>query len=516
MRTVVLGYAALKLCVDENGAQPLYWDATPGRVNKPVFLNAGKFLIPINVSTLPEWGVFSEEAVESLAPVPGAFLCVRLFDGKVENPPPHVVPPRNVENAATGLIYGVDTREAVTIAMSVYSNKRSASLPPLPLADSPAGRDFTAGRKLPAEDHKHLIQLTNQWLSGAFTPYDAVTDTINRHYLLKYNDDVGFLASVDALRNMPLPRDLPAKALVSYKACFEYLRADGVPAEWSEEIGDNPESFVDDLGMQWDFDLSSQHNIFFQDGFRKDLKKFRMGPKSCILVLVTSVVMTPNYSEKGALDISVDLCNGSNSYWGVIPLLDASPFEIHSDSPVVEKDYYYVNAGLHQVPLFEGTPPDALFHSRDPINYIQTELNTQRLNRGDVQSSASAWSSFMCTGASAVQSEGVVLSRGASAILRLIDRRLEAMAPEAIYKESNVYPEESTLELILSSFPKVMRSNLLSQFRYNALAFEEAPKLGSMLPAEVTRERLMKGVNILFKKEGEELLEMQRERQLRA
>jgi hypothetical protein len=515
MRTVILGYAALKLCVDENGAQPLLWDSSADHA-KPVFLNAGKFLIPINISNLPEMGVFSEEAVESRAPVPGAFLCVRLFDGKVENPPPHIVPPRNVENAATGLLYGTDPREKVTVAMGVFTNKRHSSLPPLPLVDSPAGRDFTAGRTLPPEDHKHLIQLTNQWLISAFTSYDAVFDNINRHYLLKYIDDFGFLASVDALWNLSLPRNLPPKSIVSYKACFEYLRADGVPTEWSDDIGDNPESFVDDLGMQWDFELSSQYNVFFQDGFRKDLKKFRMGPKSCILVLVTSVVITPNHSEKGAVDISVNLCDGQNMFWGIIPLLEPSPFELHSDSPVIDRDAQYVNAGIHQVPLFEGMPPDALFRSKDPMSYVRTELNALRLNRGDVQSSNSPWSSLFCAGASSVPTEGVVLSKGASAIIRLIDRRLEAMAPDPVSKESNVYPEEATLELLLSSFPKVMKTTLLTQFRFNALAFEEAPKLSTLLNPEITRDRLMKGVNILFKKEGEELLEMQRERNVRA
>jgi hypothetical protein len=75
-----IGFAALKLCVDERGLQP-----SPELEHDQVFLNAGQYLLPIVYGSVPIDTVFTEAIMDKLPHIHNAFLRVRLFDPNVEN-----------------------------------------------------------------------------------------------------------------------------------------------------------------------------------------------------------------------------------------------------------------------------------------------------------------------------------------------------------------------------------------------------------------------------------------------
>jgi hypothetical protein len=278
LKTVALGYAALKLCVDENGIQPFPTATSNDREpsGSPIYLNAGKFMIPINVGSVPEWGVLNEELIESLPPLPGAYLCVRLFEGSYDSPSKFAIPPPNSESEA-GINGGSGGRDAGSVALSLYGTKvvdsRGAeSRQPLPLINAAVGKDFVVGKNLSREDYKQLTIMLSEWIHATFQPYDEVTDTINRYFLLRYDDDIGIVAGVDGLHNMPRAYNLPPRSIVGYKVGFRYLRADGKPFTWPEGLGDNPDHIIDDMSLQWDYSLSTESCPVFADPMRHDIR----------------------------------------------------------------------------------------------------------------------------------------------------------------------------------------------------------------------------------------------------
>lgn len=268
LKSVAVGYAALKLCVGPSGLQPVG--------NEPLGdakLNAGKFYIPINIGSIPEWGLLNEELIESLPPLPGAFLCVRLFEATTDSPSAHQIPLPNSDDPVNGSNFGSGPRDVGTVADSLYGSKVTdrnmiEKLQPLPLLNSPVGKDFQMGKDISPEDRKQLMILLGDWIRATFTPYDEVNEYVNKKFLLRYEDSIGFLASTDGLHNMPPMRNAKPGAVVGYKVGFRYICGEGKPSPWDGDPGDDPDHIIDDMSLQWDFEKSSQKNLVFLDGFR--------------------------------------------------------------------------------------------------------------------------------------------------------------------------------------------------------------------------------------------------------
>ena len=268
LKSAVVGYAALKLCVTESGLQPVESDGADGAK-----LNAGKFYIPINIGAIPEWGMLSEELIESLPPLPGAFLCVRLYDGSVDDPPSHIVPLPNAADPENGPNFGSGSRDTGCVADALYGSKVTdkdliGKFQPLPLINSPAGKDFQKGVVILPEDREEIMRLLPAWIASTFAPYEGVGQYVTKKYLLRYDDSIGFLASVDGLHNMPPLRNVSPTTIIGHKVGLRYVCGEGKPVPWNGEPGDNPDHIIDDMSLQWDFEKSSQKNIIFLDDFR--------------------------------------------------------------------------------------------------------------------------------------------------------------------------------------------------------------------------------------------------------
>ncbi len=87
MEAKTVGYAALRLCVDSNNQQPTSLGGNSA-FTSDCFLNAGHYLLPIYYGRVPD-GVLSQALIETMTPLEGAYLNVRLFDAAAEEKNKH-------------------------------------------------------------------------------------------------------------------------------------------------------------------------------------------------------------------------------------------------------------------------------------------------------------------------------------------------------------------------------------------------------------------------------------------
>ena len=158
----------------------------------------------------------------------------------------------------------------------------------------------------------------------------------------------------------------------------------------------------------------------------------------------------------------------------------------------------FVNAGTHLVPLFKGLPPDELISAADPMSWLLAALRRQRrtkkkaslystifsklawsassssapspapspdltLRRGISGSSNRPASSSTMSIASAIEDEAaqaqggaggdlLVLCKGSSAVVRVVDARLRKLANPPIALDASLCPSHRTLVRILRAY----------------------------------------------------------------
>jgi hypothetical protein len=225
-RTV--GYTALKLFVtvteDGQESQP-----TSSTSLSDVFLNAGRFSLPILLGSLPAFCPLTEERIEDLPTMPGAYLIVRLFDASVESPPSQLLPPVTSEmNTCAELVYSTFDN------LEIVKRFELTHLPSPPLWDT-LGSEIEMGRDLAEEEWKILCPLFNQWCQRIFPLVTEMREVIDVSYSKRYSNEFkragpgggtgGVVIGLDMLYNMPIPRKeskLP-NSVVTYKATFQYL-----------------------------------------------------------------------------------------------------------------------------------------------------------------------------------------------------------------------------------------------------------------------------------------------------
>lgn len=238
----------------------------------------------------------------------------------------------------------------------------------------------------------------------------------------------------------------------------------------------------------------------------------RIGPSACILVQVTRTVLTPLPEHNGAFNIHIDLRSETQCWWGLLPIRISTPFVIPVGNPLYSNDFEgcFINSGMHQVPLFEGQPPEVVFNAPDPFFVIQTELD--RLNHDSVEIvSGQGCAPWLCGGDTRDTTDPgkkhIRLSNGASAIIRLQDGRLEKLAPESMSQNHDIHPQEEALSHLISSFPPATQRNLMSLFKYDATRNISEASLASLLPKNTPQESMMNAINELFDKEGKAMLD---------
>jgi hypothetical protein len=195
-----------------------------------------------------------------------------------------------------------------------------------------------------------------------------------------------------------------------------------------------------------------------------------------------------------------------SSWWGIVPLILDSPFEYHrgneyprkensgsksvkktsplkgdSNSPnklrsndsenspdsTLKGRQFFINAGTHMVPLFEGFPPVDLFRVSSPLAWLLSNLlsATKKSNQLIQSHSSFSWNCTRFNQSTTIdaikykpQTEGGILqpicvSSGASAIISIIDPRLRQFSNDSVFKDPNiVIKEDLLLKVIRAKF----------------------------------------------------------------
>jgi hypothetical protein len=182
----------------------------------------------------------------------------------------------------------------------------------------------------------------------------------------------------------------------------------------------------------------------------------------------------------------------------------------------------YANSGTHMVPLFQGYPPDEIISSSNPMQALLTRLESQQTIEKQTKSIFSF--PFICGSKNEILQQNkiiktkkkspLVLSTGASAIVRLVDSRLASLVNNSIARDSSITPDSTNLMKILKSYStySVLDVNenqslivdtskfkkIVSIFSYNALRNAHTRTLKEAIPDNVDENALIKEINQKF------------------
>lgn len=308
-----------------------------------------------------------------------------------------------------------------------------------------------------------------------------------------------------------------------------------------------------------------------------------LGKKSCLLVAVTAVdVLTTtrsirkdnkndnNAHQSDGLDGLVGIYVGHKdplcSWWGILPLKtehgngNNSPMAALSEpqpfgkatnrskktpkGKAVDPTGFpetisptgrvatFVNCGTHQIPLFEGSPPDILFELDDPFDWLIKKLENQqrRVKRVVRAGNVLNW----CGNSSSSQIYDVIdeniyyntddyiaLSSGCSAVVRLadgqmrasfntepialdVDKAINVASMDKVLKALASFPVRQPLEneMNLSSIPVLLDENrynhLRAKFAYDRNKHVAMRYIKEAIPPNIRPEALVREINKKF------------------
>lgn len=292
----------MKLCVDMNGAQP----RPEMHPDDRVYLNAGQYLLPIVYGTVPTDGPFTEELMDSLPHIHGAYLAVRLFDPAVDVPNPadddeYMPYAQHVDYGK----YVVDTSVAGSIVHAMpYSDPAVRKIPisEFILDEIQRGEEIGEGEK------RVVLRQCLEWMASSFPPLKSKLPLIDARFMLSYEDRFGAFCALDMLYQMPqqpsllgvTKRSLGPQSIFSakkydnkirhFKTYFRYLPGfipkkhggKGQPKE--ETLAD---MVIDDASL--DLNLASpEYNPIFNDDFSRTVG-IELTQNACLLVVVSAV-----------------------------------------------------------------------------------------------------------------------------------------------------------------------------------------------------------------------------------
>lgn len=311
-----LGYAALKVCVDENEKQPLFQGSSND--SNLVYFNSGGHMLPIVWGDIP-FGTISEDCINQLPRIDGAFLKVYLFDPCMSGVDIISELKENIPNSvASSLIKSFPLVKNRIIEKLAVSEKIISEV----IDDVP----------LEHFEKKILIQQTFDWMSRSFPFLKINLEKGDNRFFNYYDDKYGVQAGLDMLLNMPLRTNELVKSsqndsslmknkkawdnkISCYKSFFRYLP--GASTKPNDETWEDNRNLmdcvIDDASLNLIID-SKEGSPAYNDDLSGTIG-FKLSINSCLLIVVTAVdVMTslrkdaPKYTEnKGCLKPNKDL-----------------------------------------------------------------------------------------------------------------------------------------------------------------------------------------------------------------
>lgn len=169
----------------------------------------------------------------------------------------------------------------------------------------------------------------------------------------------------------------------------------------------------------------------------------------------------------------------------------------------------FVNSGTHQVPLFQGLPPEDMTRSSNPLAWLLSNLTAQE--RAKYLKSG-------CFGSSAVLQNypppavDLLLSSGASAMVSIVDPRLRQFCHDSVSQDPQVpIVQDTLLKVLRISVSKFDRKtgvllpptdtqyrSVYSKFEYNQFRSFSRRTMEAAIPHNILHDALLMEINEKF------------------
>jgi len=474
-----VGYAALKVFVDENDMQPKedFVDGQPA----PCRLFSGHHSLPVVLGPIPKHYPLTQENIQALPHIPGASLEVKLVD--VAHDTRHQNSQMHCNQTLSDTV--AESLYATYSCRSTTRLVKEKGWPELPLYKT-LGAELALGSQIEDEDWGELRLLLMSWMATVFPAIGDMKHTVDHDTMLCYDDDCGILTGVDMLYSMPIPKYTRPNTIIGYKVCLQYLRGKSTPFKGEE--GCNPDYILDDVSTVWDVDHSTPRCAVYSDGLKRG-SDMDLGPKACALILVTQVDIT--FASESSYDLRMPFRHPDRSWWGLLPLRRDSPFYTpkYSDLRTAETaEGMFTNRGSHHIPLLDGIPPHSILASADPFATLVAMLSNRDFSVS-VNSCCCMWWCDCCVPTSSKKvhpdefQDPVLSPTGASAIVRVEDGRMEQFVKPHIIVDGSISPDTKVMDTLLAAQQDTLCGTAAQKrlFAYNAMKYEGEPTIKNML-----------------------------------
>lgn len=154
------------------------------------------------------------------------------------------------------------------------------------------------------------------------------------------------------------------------------------------------------------------------------------------------------------------------SWWGICPLRTDSPYYVPEGSLLEDKEYdgAFVYSGTHQIPLFNGLPPNDILQSKNPFETLLNKLKLQSEKDDKDFDFLKLFSYCTCSCLSSNsltatlpfsgddEEEDIILSEsGASIILRVYAKKMIRFVNDHIKVNGSITPTTNILKQIIQT-----------------------------------------------------------------
>jgi hypothetical protein len=213
------------------------------------------------------------------------------------------------------------------------------------------------------------------------------------------------------------------------------------------------------------------------------LRGLVLGPEACLLIQVHRVDIS--FKSETSYELVMPFRRPDRSWWGLVPLRIDSPYYTPEGSLLADKECNgaYANSGTHQIPLFNGLPPQHIIESSNPMEALLEKLLEQN---NEVPSHSFSCSSGACAAVDTFSMDDddtsrLVLSEsGASALIRIQDQGMLHFINDHIKINTSLLPNTATLQQILET--QINFSLKRRLFCYDPLRSCSEPSMKVLIP----------------------------------
>ena len=246
-----------------------------------------------------------------------------------------------------------------------------------------------------------------------------------------------------------------------------------------------------------------------------------------MLVQVTRVDIS--FKSVSTYELVMPYHRPDRSWWGLCPLRIDSPYYAPEGSLLVDKEYdgAFVNSGTHQIPLFNGLPPEDILQSKNPFETLLKKLKQQSDKEDSNFSFLNMFSFPSCTSCCccltaststlpfSCDGEDLILNEsGASIILRIYPQCMIRFVNEHIKVNGSIIPNTNILNTILETHEHLSVDKLKGLYEYEPLKYaaektvsEIVLKKYSSRVVEMLSTYIMNAINIKFQQDIQEYID---------